>query len=108
MVDLTQIEGFDWDEGNERKSLEKHSVNQSEAEQVFFGSPLFLLEDVRHSQTEPRFQALGKTEAGRPLHITFTTREKGKRIRVISARDMNRKERKVYEERSKIDSEIQN
>jgi len=59
MVDLTQIEGFDWDEGNERKSLEKHSVNQSEAEQVFFSSALFVLEDSRHSQTEPRFQALG-------------------------------------------------
>ena len=104
MVDLTQIEGFGWDEGNERKSLEKHNVIQSEAEQVFFSSPLFVLEDVRHSQTESRFQALGKTEAGRLLHVTFTTREKGKRIRVISARDMHRKERRVYEEKSQIDS----
>ena len=104
MVDLAQIEGFDWGEGNERKSLEKHSVSQSEAEQVFFSSRLFVLEDVRHSQAEPRFQALGKTEAGRLLHVTFTTREKGKRIRVISARDMHRKERRVYEEKSQIDS----
>jgi uncharacterized protein len=104
MDDLTQIEGFDWDEGNERKSLEKDSVSQSEAEQVFFSFPLFVLEDVRHSQTEPQFQALGKTEAGRLLHVTFTTRMKGKRIRVISARDMHGKERKIYEEKSQIDS----
>jgi uncharacterized DUF497 family protein len=104
MVDLTQIEGFDWDAGNERKSFEKHSVSQSEAEQVFFSFPLFVLEDVRHSRNEPRFQALGKTDAGRLLHVTFTTRDKGKRLRVISARDMHRKERKVYEEKSQIDS----
>ena len=104
MFDLTQIEGFEWDEGNERKSLDKHSVSQREAEQVFFSSPLFVLEDVRHSQNEPRFQALGKTDAGRLLHVTFTTRDRRKRIRIISARDMNRKERKVYEEKSQIDS----
>jgi uncharacterized DUF497 family protein len=104
MLDLARIEGFEWDEGNERKSLEKHRVSQSEAEQVFFSSPLFLLEDVKHSQTEPRFQALGKTEAGRLLHVTFTTRVKEKRIRVISAREMHRKERRVYEEKSQIDS----
>ena len=102
MLDLAQIEGFDWDEGNERKSLRKHDVSQGEAEQVFFGTPLFVLEDVSHSQKEDRFHALGKTEAGRLLHVTFTIR--ARKIRVISARDMHRKERRIYEEKSQADS----
>lgn len=104
MLDLDQVEGFEWDEGNERKSQEKHSVSQGEAEQVFFSAPLFLLKDVNHSQTEARFHALGKTEAGRLLHVTFTTRAQGKKIRVISARDMHRKERIIYEEKSQTHS----
>ena len=104
MVDLAQIEGFDWDEGNQRKSQEKHSVSQGEAEQVFFSTPVFVLEDVTHSQAEARFHALGKTEAGRLLHVTFTTRENGKKVRVISARDMHRKERRIYEEKAQTGS----
>lgn len=97
MTDLTRITGFDWDKGNARKN-EKHGVAPAEAEQVFFNQPLLLLDDVRHSQTEPRFQALGKTHDGRLLHITFTVRENGTKIRVISARDIHRKERIIYEQ----------
>jgi uncharacterized DUF497 family protein len=104
MLDLDRVEGFDWDEGNERKSEERHGVSQSEAEQVFFSAPLLMLQDTKHSQGEPRFHALGKTESGRLLHITFTTRAEGKKIRVISARDMNRRERIIYEEKSQSDS----
>src|ERR1700690_81286 len=97
MIDLTLIEGFEWDEGNARKK-EKHGVLTSEAEQVFFNQPVLLLEDVKHSQTEARFHALGITHSGRQLHITFAVR--GSRIRVISARDMHRKERTIYEQAS--------
>lgn len=97
MTDLTRITGFDWDEGNARKN-EKHSVLSAEAEQVFFNQPLLLMDDVKHSQGEPRFHALGKTHAGRLLHITFTVREEGSKIRVISARNMHRKERTIYEQ----------
>jgi len=104
MIDLDQVEGFDWDEGNERKSEESHGVSHSEAEQVFFRAPFLMLEDIKHSQAEPRFHALGKTESGRLLHVTFTTRADGKKIRVISARDMHRKERMIYEEKSQSHS----
>ena len=104
MLDLGRVEGFDWDEGNERKSEERHGVSQSEAEQVFFSAPLLMLQDSKHSQDEPRFHALGKTESGRLPHIIFTTRAEGKKIRVISARDMNRRERIIYEEKSQSDS----
>jgi len=96
MIDWALVTGFDWDEGNARKSAEKHSVSQGEAEQVFFNEPLLLLPDQKHSDKEQRFHALGKTQDGRPLHVTFTLRDGGKLIRVISARDMHRKERMFY------------
>ncbi|OIR05814.1 hypothetical protein GALL_119400 [mine drainage metagenome] len=97
MIDLAIISGFDWDDGNARKN-EKHGVSTAEAEQIFFNQPLLWLIDEKHSQIEPRFHALGRTDAGRALHITFTLRQAGKAIRVISARDMHRKEKAVYEQ----------
>jgi hypothetical protein len=98
MLDWQQIEGFDWDEGNARKSLEKHQVGQGEAEQMFFNDPLLIVEDVAHSSRETRLHALGRTDAGRLLHVTFTIRDEGKLIRIISARTMHRKERVRYEQ----------
>ena len=93
MVDLTSIEAFEWDEGNSRRSAVGHGVTQAEAEQVFFNEPMLLLEDVKHSRDEPRFHALGRSDEGRLLHITFTLRRDGRLMRVISARDMHRRER---------------
>ena len=97
MLDPDKIVGFDWDEGNARKN-EKHGVSMAEAEQVFFNAPLLLLEDALHSQQEPLVHALGKSDEGRALHITLTLRQAGKLIRIISARDMHRKERTIYEQ----------
>ncbi|VAW51151.1 FIG01006001: hypothetical protein [hydrothermal vent metagenome] len=96
MANLTDITGFDWDEGNARKN-EKHNVSMAEAEQVFFNAPLLVLEDSKHSKKEPRFHALGKSDEKRQLHITFTLRQTGEKIRIISARDMHKKERVIYE-----------
>jgi uncharacterized DUF497 family protein len=98
MIDLDQIVGFDWDDDNRRKSADKHDVSQAEAESVFFNDPLIVAEDAKHSETEPRFNALGKAAQNRLLHITFTLRQNGTLVRVISARDMHRKERKAYEQ----------
>lgn len=97
MLDFNRISGFDWDEGNSRKSSDKHSVSQAEAEQVFTDPRLFTALDERHSQAEPRFHALGTTAAGRSLQVSFTLREDGTKIRIISARVMNRKERAIYD-----------
>ena len=98
MIAWQRIEGFDWDEGNRRKSAAKHGVTQAEAEQIFFNEPLVVSTDVRHGVPEARFHALGKTDVGRWLHVTFTLRERETKIRVISARDMHRKERGRYEQ----------
>lgn len=98
MSDWAQIAGFDWDQGNSRKNAKKHGVIQSEAEQIFFNEPLLVLEDSKHSQREARYHALGETDDARMLHITFTLRGGGTLVRVISARDMHRKERAIYEQ----------
>jgi uncharacterized DUF497 family protein len=103
MRDISRIEGFDWDDGNRRKSAEKHDVEPGEAEQVFQDARVLIASDIKHSAREPRFQALGCSFSGRHLHIAFTLRRNGTLIRVISARDMNRKERKVYEQEAETD-----
>lgn len=100
MLNFSQIKGFDWDAGNERKSADKHCVTKEESEQVFFNQPLLVVNDKPHSIVEPRFHALGVTDCQRTLHITFTLRDESTRIRVISARDMSRKEREIYEKAS--------
>ena len=98
MIDFSKIAGFQWDRGNDRKNADRHDVSQSEAEQVFDNRPILISNDTSHSQFESRFHALGVTATGRRLHITFTMREHGTAIRVISARDMNRNERMRYEQ----------
>jgi hypothetical protein len=92
---LAGLTGFEWDEGNLTKNWEKHQVSALDCEQVFFNRPLIAFPDERHSETEPRFFALGQTDTGRRLFIVFTARND--LIRVISAREMSRKERKIYE-----------
>ena len=88
---------MNWDDGHSRKSSDKHSVNQAEAEQVFADARLIVAPDEKHSQAEPRFHALGATNSGRLLQLSFTVRENDTKIRVISARAANRKERLIYE-----------
>ena len=91
---LSHCEGFEWDEGNVNKNWLEHKVSPAECEQVFFNRPLVIQDDIKHSEVEKRFYALGGTDSKRNLFIAFTVRDK--RIRVISARDMSRKEREVY------------
>ena len=91
---LAACTGFEWDDGNASKIWTRHGVSQGECEQVFFGEPLLIASDARHSGTEERWAGWGRTMEGRALAIVFTLR--GDRIRPISARDMNRKERERY------------
>lgn len=100
--DFSQIEGFDWDSGNTDKNREKHNVAIGEAEEIFFNSSLMIARDLNHSQREERFAALGVTNSGRKLFAIFTTRNN--KIRIISVRDMSRKERKFYEDNEKEDT----
>ncbi len=96
MIDLSRVSGFQWDEGNERKNIDTHGVDQAEAEQVFSNHPLLIVDDTAHSQQERRLNASGVTDAGRRLHITFTMRNERTLIRIISARPMSRRERERY------------
>lgn len=96
---MADFEGFEWDVGNAVKIWEKHRVGAGECEEAFFNAPLFVERDERHSGAEERFFALGQTFRGRRLAVVFTVR--GGKIRPISARDMSRKERDVYEKTKK-------
>jgi len=93
-ISLPEFEGFDWSAGNAEKNWLRHHVAPSEAEQVFFNLPLVLAADVGHSGGEQRHFALGQTNNGRELFVAFALR--GNLLRVISARDMSRKERRIY------------
>jgi len=88
---------FEWDKGNKEKNWLRHKVKFSEAEEIFFNRPLKTFYDIKHSQKKDRFAALGITNKGRKLTIIFTIRNK--KIRVISARDQGKGERKLYEKK---------
>ena len=94
--DFDNFLGFQWDRGNIDKNLIKHNVENWECEQIFFNKPILVLEDLSPSLSEKRWAAFGKTDADRLLMVVFTKR--GKLLRIISARDMNKKEKQFYEE----------
>ena len=94
-MSLPEFKGFDWDEGNVNKNWESHKLSPREAEQLFFNHPFIVADDVKHSGTQRRYFVMGQTDDNRPLFVAFTLR--GDLIRVISARYMSRRERKVYQ-----------
>lgn len=91
---LEHCTGFDWDEGNSEKNQLSHQVSRIECEEVFFNEPLVIFSDDKHSMFEKRWYLLGKTDNERKLFIVFTVRKE--MVRVISARDMSKKEREYY------------
>ncbi len=104
-MDITRkIIGFEWDDGNRTKNWIKHRVSWLECENIFFNDPLFILPDPKHSDKENRYYALGHTNKNRLLFISFTVRKE--RIRVISAREMSRRERNIYNEKKEKNTKV--
>jgi hypothetical protein len=99
---FNSIIGFEWDEGNIGKNWIKHKVSNKECEEVFFNEPIIILNDEKHSNEERRYLCFGKTEANRKLTIIFTLRNN--LVRIISAREQNRKEKRFYNEEDKKNS----
>jgi uncharacterized DUF497 family protein len=91
---LNRCSGFEWDDGNFDKKLILHDVSAMDCEEVFFNYPLITQIDEKHSKKEDRYYCLGHSDSGRFLFIVFTIR--GRNIRVISARDMTKKEKRIY------------
>ena len=92
--EILNCTGFQWDDGNSEKNWISHQVAKSECEQIFFNQPLVIGNDEKHSKIEKRYYVLGQTDCDRQLYIVCTVRQN--LIRVISARDMSKKEREVY------------
>lgn len=99
MKDPFDFHGFQWDEGNSCKNLIKHDVTDGECEEIFFNAPILFAQDVKHSDIENRVAAFGVTNSARRLTVVFTVRQR--LIRIISARDMNRREREFYKNHEK-------
>lgn len=95
MVKQEKILEFEWDEGNIDKNYKKHGFTPKQAEEMFLDENLLQLEDIRHSQNEKRFTVLGKTFQKKLLFTAFTIRNS--KIRIISIRTANKKERRIYE-----------
>jgi uncharacterized DUF497 family protein len=102
---LSGVEGFDWDKGNIEKNWERHKVSVIECEEVFFNEPLVVQEDDVHSTSENRYYAVGRTNDERYLFIVFTIR--ANKMRVISARDMSNRERRIFGEESEKAAKVQ-
>jgi uncharacterized DUF497 family protein len=94
MIILNKPIEFEWDKGNSGKNWTRHQVIDQECEEAFFDNGKKMLRDVLHSGKEERYMLLGKTKQQRLLFIVFTIR--GVKVRVISARDINKKENKLY------------
>jgi len=94
-LDVERITGFDWDDGNLYKNKDKHGLDYWIIEEIFFNNPLLLHQDEKHSSKESRCYALGCSDNRERLFVVFTLRNR--KIRIISARLMNQKERKIYE-----------
>ncbi len=94
-LDVESLVGFDWDDGNIYKNKEKHGLNYKRIEEIFFNEPLIVVEDFFHSENECRCMAFGRDDANTKLLVVFTARDR--LIRVISAREMTKKEKKFYE-----------
>ena len=87
---------FEWDGAKATANAKKHGVTFLEAATVF-GDPLAItFTDPDHSDKERRFLTFGMTQSNRLLVVAHTDR--GRRVRIISARDMTRRERKIHEE----------
>lgn len=96
-MDLSKIVGFQWDKGNIDKNYGKHGILPNECEEVFLDEDLKTFDDIKHSQKENRYIALGKTRSRQILYVVFTIRSSS--IRVVSSRKANIKERKIYEKK---------
>lgn len=95
MRDTGEITDFDWDTGNRGKSLQKHGVTDEESEETFFDSGKRIFKDTVHSENEDRYVLIGQTKQEKILFIVFTKRKN--KIRIISSRLLNKKEKHLYE-----------
>ena len=95
MIHLPDPIEFQWDSGNMDKNFTKHNLTTKQIEEAFLGERPHIMEDIRHSLAEKRYMLWNTSMVGQYLSIIFTIRSS--KVRVISARPMNKKERSAYE-----------
>ena len=85
---------FEWDDNKAAYNFQKHGVSFQEASSVFYDFLSSTFADPDHSEAEDRFIIIGQSSQGRVLFVSHTDR--GARIRIISARPLGPKERRLY------------
>jgi len=99
IVELPDPIAFEWDKGNREKIWIKHTITIEECEEVFQDDNVFIQEDPIHSRAEERYILIGRNKRLRYLFIAFTLRNNC--VRVISARNMHKKEVFFYEKKAR-------
>ncbi len=94
MINIVKPVEFDWDSGNTGKN-KKHGIEDTESEEAFWDADKIVFIDRAHSAAEKKFILLGKTKLEKLLYVVFTVRKK--KIRIISARRINKRESNLYE-----------
>ncbi len=94
MRKFNKLTSFKWNKGNFNKNWLKHKVTNKECEESFFDRKRKIYKDKFHSDNEQRYILLGLTKKHRLLFISFTKR--GSKVRVVSARPMDKKELRFY------------
>lgn len=92
---LKDLLEFEWDEGNRGKNFKKHGVIDTESEEAFFDPEKKITKDKLHSESEERHILVGQAKQRKILFVVFTKRKN--KIRIISSRPLNKKERHLYE-----------
>ena len=87
---------FEWNPAKDEANLRKHGISFVDAATVFSDPLSYTFDDPDHAQHEHRWLTLGRTQSGRLLIVSHT--ERNRRIRIISAREATKYERKIYEE----------
>ena len=97
-----RFEGFNWDGGN-RSKCTKHGLNREDIEKFFLQKEIYVTPDLKHSNWETRFLAIGNGPDKKYIIVVFTFRNINGRIflRPISARFMHKKEVQKYEKEFK-------
>ncbi len=91
---------FEWDPAKAAMNRAKHGVTFEEAQTVFFNPLAVIFEDEAHAGDEPREILIGHSARQRLLLVCFI--ERGRHIRLLSARRATRKERNEYEENRRV------
>ena len=98
MVELMDALKFEWDEDKNELNKQKHKISFETAKEVFYDELAILFDDPDHSIGEERFLIMGMLKSSKICIVSHCYRDKENVIRIISAREATKPEKRFYEE----------